>query len=92
MLRLAPQIRSAQKVKSVAAASAGGGEGTMPWWMVASIVILTVLGAGLIIWRRQATELQGMTFGARLHPGCAVVEGVALLLVALLYFVIARGR
>ena len=64
----------------------------MPWWMLASIVILAVLGAGLIIWRKEATSLQAMTFGARLHPGCAVVQGAILLLIALVYYVLARSR
>lgn len=64
----------------------------MPWWVIVSIAVLALIGAALIIWRKEATALQGMTFGARLHPGCAVVEGVALLAIALIYFVIARSR
>ena len=64
----------------------------MPWWMLASIIILTIIGAALIIWRKEATSLQAMTFGARLHPGCAVVEGAILLAIALLYLIIARSR
>lgn len=64
----------------------------MPWWMLASILILSLLGAALIIWRKEATSLQAMTFGARLHPGCAVVEGALLLALALAYFLIARSR
>jgi hypothetical protein len=64
----------------------------MPWWITTAIAILTLIGAGLIIWRKEASALQGMTFGARLHPGCAVVEGVALLVIALIYFVVASSR
>jgi hypothetical protein len=64
----------------------------MPIWVIGSIAFIALVGAALIIWRRQATEFQAMTLGARLHPGCAVLEGVALLLVAVVYFVLARGR
>jgi hypothetical protein len=64
----------------------------MPWWMLASIIVLSVIGVAMIIWRKEITSLQAMTFGARLHPGCAVVEGALLLLLALVYFLIARSR
>jgi hypothetical protein len=64
----------------------------MPWWVAVSIAVLALVGAALIIWRKEATALQGMTFGARLHPGCAVVEGALLLLVALIYFLVAQAR
>lgn len=64
----------------------------MPWWMLASIIVLCVIGVAMIIWRKEITSLQAMTFGAKLHPGCAVVEGALLLLLALVYFLIARTR
>jgi small-conductance mechanosensitive channel len=65
----------------------------MPWWVILSISVIALCGAVLIIWRREASSFQAMSFGARLHPGCAVVEGVVLLLlIALAYFLLARAQ
>lgn len=60
-------------------------------WVWISIAIFLLVGAGLIIWRKEASSLQGMAFGARLHPGCAVAEGVLLLILALAYFLVLRA-
>jgi hypothetical protein len=61
-------------------------------WVWLSIAILAVVGVALIIWRKEGATLQGMAFGARLHPGCAVAEGVLLLLLALAYWLLIARR
>jgi hypothetical protein len=57
-------------------------------WIV--VITFTALGAALIIWRGQFAYWQGMFFGARLHPGCALVEGVLFVLGALVFYMLFR--
>jgi ABC-type uncharacterized transport system permease subunit len=61
------------------------------FWIYAAIGFFIVSGAALIIWRREFTTLQARAFGARLHPGCAVVQGVIFLLFALAYILAYRA-
>lgn len=56
-----------------------------------AIGFFLIAGVVLIIWRNEFTSLQARTFGARLHPGCAVVEGVAFILFALIYYLVYRA-
>jgi drug/metabolite transporter (DMT)-like permease len=64
----------------------------MPWWFTLSLAVIALCGVALIIWRKEATNFQAMSFGARLHPGCAVVQGVLLLLVALVFLLLVQLR
>lgn len=60
-------------------------------WIWGATGFFLIAGIALIIWRREFTGLQARTFGARLHPGCAVVEGVVFLLLALAYILAYRA-
>ncbi len=55
------------------------------------IIICVAVGLGLIVWRDEATHLQAYTFGAQLHPGCAIVEGVLFMLLALAFYLLYRA-
>jgi hypothetical protein len=57
-------------------------------WVWASIALFVVCGVALIIWRKELTSYQEMVLGGRMHPGCAVVEGVLLIFLALGYFLL----
>ena len=58
----------------------------------ASIVVFVVIGVALIVWRKDVTYWQSqVVFGATLHPGCAVVEGVLLILLALAFYLAYRA-
>ena len=51
--------------------------------MIVAVVVLCLIGLLLIVMREEVTLLQKMAFGARLHVGCAVAEGVAVIVFAL---------
>ena len=51
----------------------------MNWFVV---VLLLAVGVALIFWRQRVAEVEGLVAGGRLHPGCAVAQGVALILFA----------
>jgi len=52
----------------------------------ASTVLFVACGVALMIWRKEAAYLQGMTFGGTVAPGCAIVEAVLLFVLALLFY------
>ncbi len=57
-----------------------------------SIVVFVVIGVALIVWRKELTYWQSqMVWGATMHPGCAVVEGVLLILLALAFYLAHRA-
>lgn len=49
----------------------------------ASAVLFALIGLGFIVRRRDLARAQSLVAGGRLGPGCAVAEGVLLLLMAL---------
>jgi hypothetical protein len=49
------------------------------------------LGVGLIVWRKDVAEIQAMTLGGTMLPGCAIAEGVLCLLVALFLYLAYRA-
>jgi hypothetical protein len=52
----------------------------MTEWFAAGL--FAVVGLVLIVWRRSLAEMQAMLAGGTIRPGCAVAEGVVLLLMA----------
>ena len=52
----------------------------MTWFAAAFLALIGVL---VIVQRRALARAQAMVLGGTIVPGCAVVEGVALLLIAL---------
>ncbi len=57
-------------------------------WLAAATI--AAAGIALIIWRRPAAYWQGMVIGGSTPAGCAVAEGVALLLIAIIAVVFVR--
>ncbi len=61
-------------------------------WVWIAIVLFVVIGVVLIVWRKELTYWQSqMVWGATMHPGCAVVEGVLLILLALAFYLAHRA-
>jgi hypothetical protein len=59
--------------------------------MVLPLVFIAFLGVAAIVARRPLAELQAALAGGRVLPGCVVAEGVALLLLALVLFLMNRA-
>jgi hypothetical protein len=47
-----------------------------------ALIILPLTGILMIVKRNEITSLQKAAIGARLHSGCAVAEGIVLILIA----------
>ena len=61
-------------------------------WVWIAIVLFVVIGVVLIVWRKELTYWQSqMVWGATMHPGCVVVEGVLLILLALAFYLAHRA-
>jgi hypothetical protein len=61
----------------------------MIFWV--SIIFFVVAAAVLVVWRKELTEVQAMMLGARMHPGCAVVEAITLLVLAIIFYLGLRS-
>ena len=59
-------------------------------WIWVAIVVFMIVGIALIVWRKQVTPYQEIVFANRMHPGCAVVEGLAFILLALVFYLLYR--
>lgn len=55
------------------------------------MILFAAAGIALVVWRRPAAYWQGMTMGGRMPPGCAIAEGIALIVLAILIFVMRRA-
>lgn len=51
-----------------------------------AIVFFVVIGIAMIAMRVEVADVLGLSFGARLPPGCVIVLGVLSLLLALLFY------
>lgn len=51
-----------------------------------AIGFLALAGIGVILARTEISPLQEAFFGGRMHPGCVVIEGILLLLLALAFY------
>jgi hypothetical protein len=51
-------------------------------WTIAGCLLVALAGAGLIVYRRRLAEMQAMLAGGSITPGCAVAEGIALIVLA----------
>jgi hypothetical protein len=58
-------------------------------WVI--LVLIVASSGALVVWRRQAEYFQELYFGNRVPPGCALVEGVLLLLFALTIYLAYRA-
>lgn len=54
-------------------------------WIAA--VFFAAAGVGLILKRRTAANVQSFLAGGSMHPGCAVAEGIAVILLGVLVVV-----
>jgi len=61
-------------------------------WIVAGSLLVALSGVGLIVFRRRLAEMQAMLAGGSITPGCAVAEGIALILLAVAIVVVERGQ
>ena len=55
--------------------------------VVVSAIFLAVIGVVVIATRRSLARLQALVLGGSVLPGCAVAEGIVLLLIAVAIFV-----
>ncbi len=58
------------------------------WLAISACVGIAVI---LVIWRDEVTVIQANLFGANMHPGCAIVEAVLLVLLAIFFYVLNRA-
>jgi hypothetical protein len=52
-------------------------------WMLAGSLLVALAGVGLIVFRRQLANMQALLAGGSITPGCAVAEGIALIVLAI---------
>jgi hypothetical protein len=57
-------------------------------WLV--VGFLCLCAGGLILKRREVSQVQGLVFGARTPPGCVIVEALVLLAAAVAAAILAR--
>lgn len=57
-------------------------------WLAAAFVAL--VGLVVILQRGPLARLQALILGGSIHPGCALAEGVALLVIAVLIVLFGR--
>lgn len=57
-------------------------------WLV--VGFLCLCATGLVLKRRDVSQVQGLVFGARTPPGCVIVEALMLLALAVAIVVLAR--
>jgi len=62
-----------------------------PMWIVAGTLLVVLGGILLIVFRRPMADLQAMLAGGSITPGCAVAEGIALIALAIVIYVLERG-
>ena len=60
-------------------------------WVIAGSLLVVLGGVLLIVFRRPMAEMQAMLAGGSIAPGCAVAEGIALILLAIVIYVLERG-
>jgi len=60
-------------------------------WIVAGSLFVALAGVGIIVFRRPLAEMQAMLAGGSIAPGCAVAEGIALILLAIAIVVLERN-
>ena len=59
--------------------------------IVAGSLLVAVAGVLLIVFRRQLAEMQAMLAGGSITPGCAVAEGIALIVLAIVIVIVERS-
>jgi hypothetical protein len=59
--------------------------------MLWSLVFIAVVGIVVIVLRKPLAQQQALLAGGRVVPGCVIAEGVALLLLALVLFLLYRA-
>ena len=59
--------------------------------IIAGSIFVALAGGAVIVFRRELAEMQAMLAGGRLTPGCAVAEGIALILLAIAIVWFERG-
>jgi hypothetical protein len=54
-------------------------------------LFIALAGVALILLRRPAAQMQAMLAGGNMPPGCAVAEGIALIVLAVVIALLERG-
>ena len=57
-------------------------EVTMLW---AGMIFMAALGVLLIVWRKDIAGIQAAAFGARMHHGCVVAEGILIIVLVVIF-------
>jgi hypothetical protein len=60
-------------------------------WIVAGSLFVALAGVGIIVFRRPLAQMQAMLAGGSIAPGCAVAEGIALIVLAIAIVVLERN-
>ncbi|MGN6186771.1 MAG: hypothetical protein ACTHQM_24305 [Thermoanaerobaculia bacterium] len=59
--------------------------------MLYSLVFIALVGIVVIVLRRPLAQQQAFIAGGRVLPGCVIAEGVALIVLAIVLFVLYRA-
>jgi hypothetical protein len=59
-------------------------------WIIAGSLLVALAGVGMIVFRGRLAEMQAMLAGGNITPGCAVAEGIALILLAVAIVIVER--
>jgi hypothetical protein len=60
-------------------------------WVIAGSLLVVLGGILLIVFRRELAEMQAMLAGGSITPGCAVAEGIALIVLAIAIYFLERS-
>lgn len=55
------------------------------------IVFIALVGAAVVAARRPLAKMQGAFAGGRVLPGCVIAEGIVLIVLALVLFLLYRA-
>jgi len=58
--------------------------------MLAGSLLVALAGVGLIVFRRQLAHMRALLAGGSITPGCAVAEGIALMVLAIVILIAER--
>ena len=60
-------------------------------WTIAGSLLVAVAGGLMIVYRRQLAHMQALLAGGNITPGCAVAEGIVLLVLAVVVCFVERS-
>jgi hypothetical protein len=60
-------------------------------WIDLGALFVALVGVAMILLRKPAAHMQAMLAGGSMPPGCAVAEGIALIVLAIVIAIVERG-